>query len=286
MERLILKDVVAGIHDLPSLPVVVLEVMQSMNEKNPDTHVMAEKIAQDQALTAKVLRLANSSFYGMQRRVVSIQQAITILGISSVRTLIIAAAVIDIFATREKSTFNFLAFWRHSIGTALCAKALARKKACNQDEAFLTGLLHDIGRLVLLTHAPVRYEAVLAERLRQDSYLHEAEHSILGIDHMIAGRALMEYWKFPGWMLETIEHHHMPEPQRMNALVAILNLADCAAHGLDFSGDEHDLVPPLSATGWALLSLSGTDIGEVSHEAEMQFEEACAIFSFPSGKNR
>ncbi|MDB5989421.1 MAG: signal transduction protein [Herbaspirillum sp.] len=277
MMKLILSDVIAKIQDLPSLPIVVLELMRNLNDDASDTNRLAAKIAQDQALSAKVLRLANSSFYGMQRKVGTIQQAITILGFTSVRALVTASAVISRYQQSKDSPLDFPAFWRHSIGTALCAKTLAKKLSLNQDHAFLTGLLHDIGRLVLVTYSASHYQAVIAYRTEHDCYLFEAERAVLDLDHTMVGRAIMEHWKFPPLILDAVEHHHFLAGENIMGLIAIVNLADCIAHGLDLSADAADLVPPLSASGWRKLNISETDLMDVFRETERQFEEACSI---------
>ncbi|RXZ36747.1 HDOD domain-containing protein [Oxalobacteraceae bacterium CAVE-383] len=277
MPKLALDTLIAAIQDLPSLPAVVLELMRNLNDEDAGAHLLADKIAQDQALSAKVLRLANSSFYGMQSKVTTIQQAITILGFNSVRALVTAAAVIDRYAANKNSSLDFKAFWRHSIGTALCAKALARKLAVNQDHAFITGLLHDIGRLVMVTHSAHDYEAALAYRASNDCYLYEAEQATLGFDHATVGRAIMQHWKFPALILDAVERHHCRAQMEIDRLTAIVNLADCIAHGLDLSGSADDVAPPPSEPGWRKLNMSEADLMSVFRETEQQFEEACAI---------
>ncbi|HWZ47058.1 MAG TPA: HDOD domain-containing protein [Herbaspirillum sp.] len=277
MMKLILSEVIAKIQDLPSLPIVVLELMRNINDEESDTHLLATKIAQDQALSAKVLRLANSSFYGMQRKVNTIQQAITILGLTSVRALVTGSAVIDRYRQSKDSLLDFQAFWRHSIGTALCAKALAKKLSLNQDQAFLAGLLHDIGRLVLVTYSARHYQAVITYRKEHDCYLFEAEQAVLDLDHTIVGRAILEHWKFPPLILDAVEHHHFLAAENITGLTAVVNLADCIAHALDLSADAADLAPPLSASGWRNLNVSETALMDVFRETERQFEEACSI---------
>ena len=277
MMKLILSEVIAKIQDLPSLPTVVLELMRNIDDEESDTHLLAAKIAQDQGLSAKVLRLANSSFYGMQRKVDTIQQAITILGLTSVRALVTASAVIGRYRQSKDSLLDFHAFWRHSIGTALCAKVLAKKLSLNPDHAFITGLLHDIGRLVLVTYSTPHYQAVIAYRNEVDCYLFEAEQAVLDLDHTMVGRAIMEHWKFPPLILDAVEHHHFLAGENIASLTAIVNLADCIAHALDLSADAADLVPPLSASGWRNLNISETALMDVFRETERQFEEACSI---------
>jgi putative nucleotidyltransferase with HDIG domain len=278
--KIALETLIAAIQDLPSLPAIVLELMRNLDDEEAGTHLLADKIAKDQALSAKVLRLANSSFYGMQRKVTTIQQAITILGFNSVRALVTAAAVIDRYKVNKGSSLDFDDFWRHSIGTALCAKMLARKLSFNQDHAFMAGLLHDIGRLVIVTYSAPLYETVLLYHATHDCCLFEAEREVLGFDHATVGRAIMHHWKFPPLILDAVERHHAPAQEGVGGLTAIVGLANCIAHRLNFSGvsaDAENPAPPLSEIGWRGLALSEAKLMNVFEETEQQFEEACAI---------
>src|SRR3954466_13681128 len=126
MQPVQLDAVVRQLEDLPSLPAVVMELLTSIDEEDVDISVLAKKVSHDQALTAKTLRLANSSLYGLQVKVTTIQQGITFLGFQTTRNLITAAAVTGCFAEGQCPGFDHKAFWRHSIATAACAKVLAR----------------------------------------------------------------------------------------------------------------------------------------------------------------
>ena len=145
--------VAATVRELPPLPAVVTELIESLGHDELRSDDLARKISLDQALSAKTLRLANSSFYGMTRSIGSIQEAITILGLRTVRTVVMAAGVTGSFRRPPDIGFDFDAFWRHSIGTALACQALAREVGLEPDIGFTVGLMHDIGR-VALANAP------------------------------------------------------------------------------------------------------------------------------------
>lgn len=277
MTTLSIAEVIKTLRDLPSLPLVVIELLSNLDQEDTNIHVLAEKVSRDQALTAKTLRLANSSFYGMQSKVTTMQQAIAILGFNSVRTLVTAAAVIGSFSQSEHPDFDFQAFWRHSIAAALCAKALARQLRANQDHAFIVGLLHDIGRLVLVTRSPKHYAEVAAYQSAHDCSMLDAERAVLQIDHATIGRALAEHWKFPALLQKAIENHHTPDGGDPASLATIVHVADGIVHALDLSGSEHDVVPVVSAAAWNGLKLEQEVLAQVFRETEMQFEEACQI---------
>lgn len=277
MTHLSPDDVAKGIRNLPSLPVVVIDVLKSFEQVDANVGALAEKVAKDQALAAKTLRIANSSFYGLSRRVTTIQQAITILGFDSVRALIAAAAVTDIFSGAIHGSFDFKAFWRHSMGTGLCAKMLARHIKLNQDHAFVCGLLHDIGRLVLVTRFPDQYSAAMKYRDEKDCYVMEAERSVLGTDHPAVGRALADHWKFPLIMQKAIANHHNPQRDDLHDIPAIVHVADAAAHALDMTQDDDDLVPVVSDDAWKSLGLDVSGFRAVCRDTEAEFEEACQV---------
>jgi putative nucleotidyltransferase with HDIG domain len=277
MSQLSYDDVVRNLDDLPSLPAVVMELLNSIDQEDVDISVLAKKVSHDQALTAKTLRLANSSLYGLQVKVTTIQQAITYLGFQSTRNLITAAAVTGCFAQEACPAFDHKAFWRHSIATAACAKVLARHMRFNQDYAFTAGLLHDVGRLVLVSCFPDLYEEVLRHRAAQDCLLLLAERSIMGIDHVEAGLALAEHWNFSDTMRLAIAGHHEPEKPGAGFLATIIHAADAMVHALDLVHQEDDLVPPLSTVAWHALGLSEETCMHLFRETELQYEEISMV---------
>ena len=277
MNPLTIEEVRQGLQDLPSLPAVVMELLGSIDQENVDISVLARKVSLDQALTAKTLRMANSSGSGLPVRVTTIQQAITYLGFEATRNLITAAAITGSFPAGQCAGFDHQAFWRHSIATAACAKVLARRMRLNQDFAFTAGLLHDIGRLVLVTAYPERYSEVLALRQRDDRELLDVERECLGVDHVVAGAALAEHWQFSDTMHHAIAWHHEPEAHGAGFLATIVHVANAIVHALDLARDEDELVPPVSMVAWTALGLSQEAYLHVFRETELQFEEMSNI---------
>jgi putative nucleotidyltransferase with HDIG domain len=277
MNPLSLDDVIGKLQDLPSLPAVVMELLTSIDQEDVDISVLARKVSHDQALTAKTLRLANSSNYGLQVKVTTIQQAITFLGFQTTRNLITAAAVTGCFSAGQCAGFDDKAFWRHSIATAACARVLARRMRFNQDYAFTAGLLHDIGRLVLVSTYPAQYAEVLAWRSAHDCELIEAERAVLGVDHVMAGVALAERWNFSETMRLGIAWHHEPERAGAGFLATIIHVANAIVHALDIAGEDDDLVPPVSPVAWGALGLNEEAYLHVFRETELQFDEISTV---------
>jgi putative nucleotidyltransferase with HDIG domain len=276
--KLELAQVIGRIGTLPSLPAVILELIQSLGDEDVDTNLLAKKIASDQALVVKMLRVANSSFYGLQGKVTSIQDVIVVLGLRSVRTLAMAAAVTGSFSQRNAVPgFDFSAFWRHSMGTALCARALAKRLKLSEENAFTTALLHDIGRLVLATCFPSHLTAILAWRSEHDCLLLDAERAVTGIDHAMIGEALTAHWKFPLLIQEAVALHHSLDGAAHSRLSGVVHVADGMAHALEFSEGSCFFVPPLCGAVWDSLALDEDVYQVIFAEVETQFEGACQM---------
>jgi len=281
------EQLVEGLHDLPSPPAVVLDLLGTLEDDDIDISVLAKKVSLDPVLTAKTLRLANASFFGLQVKVTTIQQAITFLGFQTMRNLITAAAVTGCFPTGRCPNFNDKAFWRHASANAVCARALARRMRFNQDVAFTAGLLHDLGQLVLACRHPDAYSAVLAWRRQHDCPLIEAERAVLGGDHVDAGVALAKHWHFSDVMRQAIARHHAPETPGAGLLAcwpagllaAIVHVADAIVHALDIAGAEDELVPPVSTVAWEAMGLNEEAYGYLFQETERQYEEMSAIMA-------
>jgi putative nucleotidyltransferase with HDIG domain len=190
-----------------------------------------------------------------------------------------AAAVTDNFSASMHASFQLKSFWRHSVSTALCAKSIAKELKLNQDSAFIAGLLHDVGRLVLVTGFPQQYAQAIIYRDTHDCHMLEAERKVLGVDHMVAGLALAEHWKFPIVMQKAIGSHHAPKIQDQGDVPGIVHVADVIAHALDLSDHEDDLVPPLVESAWDRLNLGQDALRNIFRRTEAEFDEACQIFS-------
>lgn len=277
MSTLDIAQVVKGVRDLPALPSIVLDLISSFERQNIDITTLAEKMSRDQALAAKILRLANSSFYGLPAKVKTVKQAIVVLGFDSARTLAVASSVIANLGDGASRHVDVAGFWRHSIAAALCAKSLARHAHIDKDYAFIAGLLHDIGRLVLASRFPDQYAKVIDHCARDDSTLAEAEVRILGVDHQRVGQMLAETWKFPPLIQRAIGQHHAPAGVDLGDVPGVVHVANAMVHALDLGGGEHVAVPHVLDSALDSLRLTPDHLRDVCRETEVQFEEACRL---------
>ena len=265
-----LKD---RVRELPPLPRVLTDVLLALQREDVAVEQLALKISQDEALTAKTLRLANCSFYGVAGRVGSIRDAINVLGLRTLSGALAAAAVAGRFPRVHCDGFDVDAHWRHSVGSALCAQAIARSLQIEPSTAFTAALLHDIGRLALASHFPEEFG--LALRHQHDSLVQEAEQAALGTDHCELGARIAEYWCFTSQVIHAIRGHHAPPAQGTLDLVDVVHVADNIAHALDLSQLPGEAVPPLSAPAWARVGLSPDECRAIFERVEQELDDLC-----------
>ncbi|WP_343586380.1 HDOD domain-containing protein [Herbaspirillum sp.] len=275
------KDEISeAVLDLPALPHIVLELFRALDKEDVDANFLSQKISYDQALAAKVLGLANSSFYGMQGKVGSIAYAVAVLGFGCIRSLATAAGLAQIFSGRASSELH-AQLWTHAIATALAARSLAKCIGENEDQAFIAGLLHNIGRLVLITHYPVRYQDVLSWSSAHDAELSLAEVAVLGVDHKLVGRAVLTRWKFPASIVATLDTVAQGAPDLHGKAASVIVVADAIAHALDLQSPPDNQVPVIPQSQWDQLGLSEAILTEVFSSTEKSFEDVCAILRAP-----
>lgn len=277
MSAIDMDQLVRSVWDLPAMPSIVLDLISSFGREDADVTTLAAKMSRDQALAAKTLRLANSSFYGLSAKVKTVEQAIVVLGFDSAKALAVASSIIEAFGNSKCQQIDVANFWRHSIAAALCAKGLARHTNLDQDYAFMAGLLHDIGRLVLASRFPDQYAQVEQLTSRYDITLGEAEMRVLGADHQLTGQMLAEAWKFPVLIQRAIGRHHSPDIADLGNLPGLVHVANAMVHALDLGSGERSAVPPLLEAAWDSLRLTPEQLHDICRETEGQFEEACRL---------
>lgn len=269
--QIALEEVIRKIHDLPSLPQVEQALLNKLNDDNLSLEQIVEKVALDPSLAAKVLKLANTSYYGANSKVVTIQQAVSMLGTSHLKSLIRTSIFNKCMPSKACRHFDAKAFWRHNIATAICAELISRTLHMKQDFAFTAGLLHDIGRLVLASCFPEKYDQVILCCRQKDCGLLDAERALLGIDHIIAGQILAIEWQFSEAIQDAIRGHHEPTEQDLNSLASVIHVANSIVHGLDLCEEKTEWMPAVSDEAWSSLGLTETQLLTVFHETELRF---------------
>jgi len=235
-------DTLAQLDSLPSLPLIVMEVNQLVNHPHASLDALCDLIKKDPALAAKILKLVNSSYYGIPGGVSSLQKAISYLGFHTLSQLVFGISVFSLF----QSKFNFFplaSFWKHSFSVGIIAEIFAKKlKKQKPEDYFTCGLLHDIGKVALLTlDSESLQETVQTAQVRQSTF-YGAEKKLNKIDHCVLGEALAKKWGLPAAILDVVLNHHYfeagGEKSIMSEYTKIIALADQCAHAYQcgFSG--------------------------------------------------
>lgn len=267
MKPLTLATVVAKVRQIPSLPIVVAELLASFDSDDLDIGYLVGKISQDQGLAARVLRVANSAFYGLSSRVGGVGEAVTVLGFHAVRSLALAAGIVKVLPHKEGGRFDVLAFWQHAVACGVAARSLAVRAGRNPETAFTAGLLHDIGKLALDTYFREAFDAVLAYRAEHGCLMTEAEHAVLGFDHAAVGYEMARQWHFPPAIQQAIRDHHQPD-DAADFLAAAVHAAEVLCYALDIGNGGNDRVPPLSARAWGRIGLGWEAFDDCLREIE------------------
>lgn len=249
---------VERLRELPTLPAVVQRIAQALEQSDVNLSEVARLIEADQVLTAHLLRLANSAFYGVSGQIGSVTRALTILGTAITRSLIYGVSVLDLH-------IELAGFWEHSIGTALAAGALAKHLGLRApEEVSGAGLLHDLGKVVLYKQEPDVFAAVLERAAAEGLHFADAERALLGVDHTEVASWLLARWRFPVRLLEPVVHHHTPERARVARVeTAVVHVANTLvrAYGYGFGGDRR--IPTISRPAWKLLRLNAATLDAV-----------------------
>lgn len=251
MKNPYLESLLSRINDIPTLPASVLRVMQMIEDPFCSSSDLAKVIQADPAMAAKVLKLANSSYYGFRQKIANIPQAVTLLGFATLKNTLLAAAVFDLFRV-SGTGFDLPALWTHSVTTATAAKLLAKRAKYPQSEtAFTAALMHDIGKIILARFIPQGLAEIAATVEKEHLAMYDAEKKVLGLSHPALGAWVLGRWGLPAPVVEAVEfHHHPTRAQNGFDLAGIVYLANILAHrsGIGYSGDglprEMDPVMP------------------------------------------
>jgi putative nucleotidyltransferase with HDIG domain len=269
-------DCLRGVTALPTLPAVVSALGRRFNAPDVSAAEIADLLGHDQALTARVLRLANSAFYAPREPVRSPQQAVVLLGLSTVRAITLKASIFTAFPIIEARPF-----WLHSLGVACAARAIARFAGLTPaDDAFVMGLLHDIGKLALAEHLPESYALVRARVVRDGGLIRAAENLELGCDHATVGGFLCSHWSLPIEFRSAISAHHDLERADgpYQAWAACLHLADILARALLIGNGGDHAMPSLDQRALRILALSSDDLPLCFSAAEDELANAEVFF--------
>ena len=266
----VLRHKVENIGTLPTVP-GVLKRLSGIIEKPRITLVeISAFISNDPALTTKILKMVNSAIYGFPGRIASVSHATMLLGLNVIKGLLLGVSVFELM----QKTMNGL--YEHSLACAIASRVIAQKKGLKEpEEISVAGLLHDIGKVILMLEFQTEYEAAMNEAQTKGISIFEAEKNQFNATHANVGSWLAEKWRVPRSLIEVIEFHHRPALAKNAPLeTAIVHMADILvrARGFGFAGENY--VPEVNPAAFELLKLSAADIKDVLKELEENMESA------------
>ncbi|MBI5186799.1 MAG: HDOD domain-containing protein [Nitrospinae bacterium] len=269
-----LRLLVQRIKDLPTVPSVLMKLLSLTADASSSVGQLAEIIGMDQTISAKLLRLSNSAFYGCRGKVVSVPRAIVVLGFNEVKSLALGMSVFHAFSQKKaaKGEISIENLWKHSMATAALARLLAKRRGDSADSTFTGGLLHDIGKVVLLNSFKEEYKKAAEMVSETGCSLPEAEEKIFRVTHETIGEWLCRKWSMPEEIVQCVKYHSNPRKalEEFIPLVSTVHIADGLTKNIliGYGGDEkpHEFEDDILAA----LDLNARDIEEA--EAFMEAE--------------
>lgn len=265
MDNIGVQEALSRINDLPTLPAVLGKILDIAFDPGASAAELSTHIAHDQSLSARMLKIVNSPYYGFHRQVSDLTSAVVILGFAEIRNMVLTASAFSTLPTSD-SGYDRSRLWAHSIATAIATEECAKKLNVESEGCFITGLLHDIGRVALDTVFPEEFTHAVQMASQKQVYLREAESEIFNLDHAAAGGFLAEHWNFPATIVEAIRYHHMPDKPTLDPqLTSLTAMGDFISHKAGFGESFCYRAPQFPAAAIECLEISEelwTDVAE------------------------
>ncbi len=275
---------VQGVGGLVTLPNVFIRINQLVEDPNSNLADIAKAVSQDPSFTVRLLRVANSPFYGFSSTIDTVAKAVSVIGTSQIRNLALSMSVAKTFAGLPNNLVSMDNFWRHSLYCALTARILARQaRKCDSEAVFTAGLLHDIGELIIFNRLPGQAKEALLLVLDSvdDLPVYQAERQIIGFDHAQVGMELARQWKLPPMLEECIGYHHsVGEAKRYPRETALVHLANIFAQMAELDTLDPEDVSAVDPRAWVMSGIGAdVDIIElVVREAQEEIVEVEKLF--------
>ncbi len=223
------------IQDLPTLPAIAMEVNRTLRGYDTSLRQVTDAIEKDQALVALILKLVNSTFFGFRSRIANISHAVALLGFHSLRNVIVSVSVIQSFHRKRYTLdFDIGRFWEHSVASAVISRQIATEvRMAAPEDAFTAGLLHDVGKLLIIQYFPDEFAAIWTRMHTEEISFYEAEKAIIPIPHPRLGAYLLDKWQLPAGLRDAARcHHDIRSEAEVDGLLAAVHAADIIANRL------------------------------------------------------
>lgn len=272
------------ITDMPVLPTVLARLIHLIGDSRTTASAINTVLSADPGLVMKILKLVNSAYYGFSRRITTITNAVVILGFNQVRNLALSAFILDRFTGRKGkgAALDVNRLWRHLIGTAFLSARISRTIDPKMvEDAFVCGLLHDLGKFIMALHVPGNLTKVMEIANLEDISFAAAEAKALPYNHAVLGARVMERWNLPGILVDVVRHHHNPleAPENSRTLCAVTRTADIVARALLMGNAGDNRIPRLEPEVWEMTGLDWNGLEDIIRKVAEEYSKSDAFFS-------
>ena len=257
---------------LPEIPAVVFELNEVIGNPMSSAVQIAEVVNRSPSLTALLLKIVNSSFYGFPSEIDKVSHAVTLIGTREISGLALGISILSTFKTIPKEIIDMHSFLKHSLACGIFSRVIAAHLNSNQTEQlFASGLLHDIGRLILYIHFPKESHNTITRSRNRSKLLFKEETDYLGCNHSEVGKQLLKQWKLPLIIENCVYYHHNPSEAQQTVPATIVHLADIVVNSLGIGSSGEKFVPPLDSAAWENLEFPISSFEKVIGQATHQF---------------
>jgi len=276
-----LEGIIAKTGDLPAMPAIAVKVMEMVSDPGTSANDLQDLISRDQALTTKVLKIANSAMFGVSRDISTLSHAIMILGFSTIRSIVLAASTKSIYMKGDgESGFSTKLLWDQAVGTAVFARYITHKfKLANDEESFIAGLLHNIGKTVIIINFSKDYNEVIREIYNDGGSFIERERAVMGFDHSQVGALVLRKWNLSRSLEDAVLNYHNPADSEVNKdLTAVVSMAHMFCSALGMGPEAKSPVNIVDSQAATILSLDEAEIMVLESELREVLNTDANIF--------
>ena len=273
------EELIGKIETLPTLPNIYFELHKVITDPRSSAREIADIISKDMSLSARILKIANSAFYGFRKKIETISEAVVTLGIHEIGALSLGLTYVKYFKNIPNNIIDMNLFWEHSIACAIAARTIGSHAGVeNIERLFVGGILHDIGRLLLFSYYPDEAGKVIRSSRTENGFVYDKEEEILGVHHSDIGGMLLEKWGLPESIRNMVAFHHAPESSASSKEPAIISLADVIINALCLGTSGEQFIPVLKPETWNAVGISKNVLAITIKQIDRQMIDVFRFF--------